>query len=228
MPPGAGRQTALAIRPIRYNPRPTTPQGGDRIHRTRRYRPVSEYLDALGQRGQVRDELCRPGATATPVSERPVLDARSYRDRRRNAWRRGRVQYHRTPHDRLGLELLPPRRGRAPFLGVVAVEPAGDEPVSAILSGAYGGNLVLRDLTAGQSDRVGLQRDSGQGRARRHPQERVPSRGPGPDRCLAQATRNDAMTLSGPSRLGRLHLAIDRSEPGQIPPGSASETTVLN
>ena len=37
----------------------------------------------------------------------------------------------------------------APFLGVVAVEPAGDEPVSAILSGAYGGNLVLRDLTAG-------------------------------------------------------------------------------
>jgi acetamidase/formamidase len=37
----------------------------------------------------------------------------------------------------------------APFLGVVAAEPAGDEPVSAILSGAYGGNLVLRDLTAG-------------------------------------------------------------------------------
>jgi acetamidase/formamidase len=37
----------------------------------------------------------------------------------------------------------------APFLGVVAVEPAGDAQVSAILSGAYGGNLVLRDLTAG-------------------------------------------------------------------------------
>jgi acetamidase/formamidase len=37
----------------------------------------------------------------------------------------------------------------APFLGVVAVEPAGSDPVSAILSGAYGGNLVLRDLTAG-------------------------------------------------------------------------------
>jgi acetamidase/formamidase len=37
----------------------------------------------------------------------------------------------------------------APFLGVVAVEPAGDDQVSAILSGAYGGNLVLRDLTAG-------------------------------------------------------------------------------
>src|SRR6202453_2013692 len=37
----------------------------------------------------------------------------------------------------------------APFLGVVAVEPAGNDPVSAILSGAYGGNLVLPDLTAG-------------------------------------------------------------------------------
>jgi acetamidase/formamidase len=37
----------------------------------------------------------------------------------------------------------------APFLGVVAAEPAGDDQVSAILSGAYGGNLVLRDLTAG-------------------------------------------------------------------------------
>jgi acetamidase/formamidase len=37
----------------------------------------------------------------------------------------------------------------SPFLGVVAVEPAGDDPVSAILSGAYGGNLVLRDLTVG-------------------------------------------------------------------------------
>jgi acetamidase/formamidase len=36
-----------------------------------------------------------------------------------------------------------------PFLGVVAVEPAGDEQVSAIVSGNYGGNLVLRDLGAG-------------------------------------------------------------------------------
>jgi len=39
----------------------------------------------------------------------------------------------------------------APFLGVVGVEPAGDEPVSAILSGPYGGNLVLRELTVGSS-----------------------------------------------------------------------------
>jgi acetamidase/formamidase len=37
----------------------------------------------------------------------------------------------------------------APFLGVVGVEPDGDAPVSAILSGSYGGNLVLRDLTVG-------------------------------------------------------------------------------
>jgi acetamidase/formamidase len=38
-----------------------------------------------------------------------------------------------------------------PFLGVVGVEPVGDEPVSAILAGAYGGNLVLRDFTVGSS-----------------------------------------------------------------------------
>jgi acetamidase/formamidase len=37
----------------------------------------------------------------------------------------------------------------APFLGVIGVEPAGDNPVSAIPSGAYGGSLVLRDLTVG-------------------------------------------------------------------------------
>src|SRR6202451_2309803 len=37
----------------------------------------------------------------------------------------------------------------APFLGVIGADPAGDDPVSAILSGAYGGNLVLRDLGAG-------------------------------------------------------------------------------
>ena len=37
----------------------------------------------------------------------------------------------------------------APFLGVVAAEPAGQEQVSAIVSGSYGGNLVLRDLGAG-------------------------------------------------------------------------------
>lgn len=39
----------------------------------------------------------------------------------------------------------------APFLGVMAVEPAGDSPVSAILAGPYGGNLVLRELTVGSS-----------------------------------------------------------------------------
>jgi len=39
----------------------------------------------------------------------------------------------------------------APFLGVMGVEPAGDSPVSAILAGPYGGNLVLRELTVGSS-----------------------------------------------------------------------------
>jgi acetamidase/formamidase len=41
----------------------------------------------------------------------------------------------------------------APFLGVVAAEPAGSEQVSAIVAGSYGGNLVLRDLGVGS--RVG-------------------------------------------------------------------------
>jgi acetamidase/formamidase len=39
----------------------------------------------------------------------------------------------------------------APFLGVMGVEPAGDSPVSAILAGPYGGNLVLKELTVGSS-----------------------------------------------------------------------------
>jgi hypothetical protein len=39
----------------------------------------------------------------------------------------------------------------APFLGVVGVEPVGGQPVSAILGGAYGGNLVLRDFIVGRS-----------------------------------------------------------------------------
>jgi acetamidase/formamidase len=39
----------------------------------------------------------------------------------------------------------------APFLGVVGVEPAGSQPISAILGGAHGGNLVLRDFTVGSS-----------------------------------------------------------------------------
>jgi len=39
----------------------------------------------------------------------------------------------------------------APFLGVIGVEPAGNETTSAILAGSYGGNLVLRDLTVGSS-----------------------------------------------------------------------------
>jgi acetamidase/formamidase len=38
-----------------------------------------------------------------------------------------------------------------PSMGVFAVEPEGDEPVSAILAGAYGGNLDLWELTEGTS-----------------------------------------------------------------------------
>jgi acetamidase/formamidase len=39
----------------------------------------------------------------------------------------------------------------APFLGVIGVEPAGSDPISAILAGPNGGNLVLRELTVGSS-----------------------------------------------------------------------------
>jgi acetamidase/formamidase len=38
-----------------------------------------------------------------------------------------------------------------PSMGVFAVEPEGDEPVSAILAGPYGGNLDLWELTEGTS-----------------------------------------------------------------------------
>lgn len=39
----------------------------------------------------------------------------------------------------------------APSMGVFAVEPEGEEPVSAILAGPYGGNLDLAELVAGTS-----------------------------------------------------------------------------
>ena len=39
----------------------------------------------------------------------------------------------------------------APSMGVFAVEPAGEEAVSAILAGPYGGNLDLAELVAGTS-----------------------------------------------------------------------------
>jgi acetamidase/formamidase len=39
----------------------------------------------------------------------------------------------------------------APVQGVMAAQPAGDKPVSGILSGAYGGNIVLRELVEGSA-----------------------------------------------------------------------------
>jgi acetamidase/formamidase len=39
----------------------------------------------------------------------------------------------------------------APTMGVFAVEPEGEEPISAILAGPYGGNLDLAELVAGTS-----------------------------------------------------------------------------
>ena len=49
----------------------------------------------------------------------------------------------------------------APFLGVVAAEPTGDDTVSAILSGSYGGNLVLRDLGVGSHLFLPVQKPGG-------------------------------------------------------------------
>jgi acetamidase/formamidase len=48
-----------------------------------------------------------------------------------------------------------------PFLGVVGVEPAGDDPVSAILAGGYGGNLVLKDLGVGSHLFLPVQKPGG-------------------------------------------------------------------
>lgn len=49
----------------------------------------------------------------------------------------------------------------APIQAVMAVQPAGDKPVSGILSGAYGGNISLRDLTEGTSLFLGVEVSGG-------------------------------------------------------------------
>jgi acetamidase/formamidase len=62
------------------------------------------------------------------------------------------VHYFRFDADRTTTEYVDGITLRmAPFLGVMALEPAGDDSVSAILAGPYGGNLVLRELTVGSS-----------------------------------------------------------------------------
>ena len=48
-----------------------------------------------------------------------------------------------------------------PTQGVIAAMPAGNEPVSGILSGAYGGNIVLRELSEGTSIFLPVQRTGG-------------------------------------------------------------------
>ena len=48
-----------------------------------------------------------------------------------------------------------------PTQGVIAAMPAGDKPVSGILSGPYGGNIVLRELTEGTSIFLPVQRSGG-------------------------------------------------------------------
>ena len=62
------------------------------------------------------------------------------------------LHYFRFDEDRRSADFVEGIRiPLAPFMGVFAVEPAGEEPVSAILAGAYGGNLDLAELVAGTS-----------------------------------------------------------------------------
>jgi acetamidase/formamidase len=62
------------------------------------------------------------------------------------------LHYFRFDDDRRRAEFVP---GTAfdlnPFIGVIGAEPAGGQPTSAILSGPYGGNLVMNKLTVGSS-----------------------------------------------------------------------------
>ena len=62
------------------------------------------------------------------------------------------VHYFRFSEDRSFAEFVDGIRiPLKPSIGVYAVEPEGDEPVSAILAGPYGGNLDLWELTEGTS-----------------------------------------------------------------------------
>jgi acetamidase/formamidase len=62
------------------------------------------------------------------------------------------VHYFRFDEDRRATEYVHGiKLPLAPFLGVMGLEPPVDDKVSAILAGAYGGNLVLRELTVGSS-----------------------------------------------------------------------------
>jgi acetamidase/formamidase len=62
------------------------------------------------------------------------------------------VHYFRFDEKRTGAEFVDGIRiPLAPSMGVFAVEPEGEEPVSAILAGPYGGNLDLAEITEGTS-----------------------------------------------------------------------------
>jgi acetamidase/formamidase len=62
------------------------------------------------------------------------------------------VHYFRFDEDRAHADFVEGIRiPLKPSMGVYAVEPEGDEPVSAILAGPYGGNLDLAELTEGTS-----------------------------------------------------------------------------
>ncbi|PPH96206.1 acetamidase [Rathayibacter sp. AY1B7] len=62
------------------------------------------------------------------------------------------LHYFRFDDDRRRAEFVPGVEfDLDPFIGVIGTEPAVEEPTSAILSGPYGGNLVVNALTVGSS-----------------------------------------------------------------------------
>jgi len=62
------------------------------------------------------------------------------------------LHYFRFDDDRRRAEFVPGvELDLNPFVGVIGTEPVDDQPTSAILSGSYGGNLVLNELTVGSS-----------------------------------------------------------------------------
>jgi acetamidase/formamidase len=62
------------------------------------------------------------------------------------------LHYLKFDADRTWAELAPGVRiPLRPLQGVMAVQPAGDKPVNAMLSGPYGGNIVLSELVEGTS-----------------------------------------------------------------------------
>ncbi|MDH7799056.1 MULTISPECIES: acetamidase/formamidase family protein [unclassified Beijerinckia] len=79
-----------------------------------------------------------------------------------NYFDRPYLRYMRFDADRETTEFVSGVRLKlAPSQGIVAVQPAGDKPVSGILTGSWGGNLDLAELVVGTSLFLPVQRPGG-------------------------------------------------------------------